>query len=232
MRVAIVGSGISGMVVASRLHREHEITVFEAAATYGGHTHTVDVDWQGKSYAVDTGFIVFNERNYPHFTALLQDLGVESQPTDMSFGVSDLESGVEYCGTNLNTLFAQRRTLPRPSYVRFLTEIARFNRAARQLVADEPGWTTDDRLPKPGSNEHEEESLADFVSRHGFSDELVQPDVMYWDNWPVRQPSLIFGALAAGREDWLATWQKLDADPQVEEIRRNYPIRQPVLWVR
>jgi hypothetical protein len=62
--------------------------------------------------------------------------------------------------------------------------------------------------------------------------DLVQPDVMYWADWPVRQPCLIFGALAAGREDWLATWKKLDADPQVEEIRRNFPIRQPVLWVR
>lgn len=88
-------------------------------------------------------------------------------------------------------------------------------------LADKNAWLKSVHKAKPGPN-----------GAAVISDELVKPDVMYWDNWPVRQPALIFGALAAGREDWLAIWQKLDPDPQVEEIRRNFPIRQPVLWVQ
>jgi predicted NAD/FAD-binding protein len=175
-RIAIVGTGVSGLVAAHELRRNHDVTVFEADARIGGHVNTLDVTVDGRDYAVDTGFIVYNERNYPHFSRLLGDLGVATQPTEMSFGVSDAETGLEYCGTNLNTLFAQRRNLLRPTYVRFLAEIARFNRAARRLVADEPGWTTDDRLPRPQSTSDTgtEESLGAFVARHGFSDDLVQ----------------------------------------------------------
>src|SRR5215470_11943252 len=98
MRIAIVGSGISGLVTAQLLARRHDITVFEAADWIGGHTHTVDVDWQGHRYAIDTGFIVFNDWTYPNFIRLLDELGVPSQPSDMSFSVRADAADLEYNG--------------------------------------------------------------------------------------------------------------------------------------
>ncbi len=136
MRVAIVGSGISGMVAARRLHADgHEITVFEAGSHVGGHTHTHDVSWQGREYAIDTGFIVFNDWTYPRFIALLNELGVGYQNSHMSFSLRDERTGLEYNGTNLNTLFAQRTNAVRPSFIRMLTDILRFNKEARALLA-------------------------------------------------------------------------------------------------
>jgi uncharacterized protein len=134
MRVAIIGSGISGMVVASRLHREHEITVFEASAHVGGHTHTHDIILGDRSYAIDTGFIVFNDWTYPRFMALLDDLDVPYQDSNMSFSLRDERSGLEYNGTSLNSLFAQRRNFFRPSFLRMITDILRFNRECRALL--------------------------------------------------------------------------------------------------
>src|SRR5690242_15392905 len=103
MKIAIVGSGVSGLVAAHLLHPDHDITVFEADARVGGHVNTIDVTVAGRSYAVDTGFIVYNERNYPGFTALLDELRVPTQPTEMSFGVSDARTGLEFGGSNLDT---------------------------------------------------------------------------------------------------------------------------------
>ena len=134
MKIAIIGSGIAGNVVAHRLQREHEITVFEAAAHIGGHTHTHEIDLHGERLAIDTGFIVFNDWTYPNFIALLSELGVESQPSAMSFSVRNEASGLEYNGTTLNTLFAQRRNLLRPSFHRMLRDIMRFNREAPALL--------------------------------------------------------------------------------------------------
>ena len=116
MRIAIVGTGISGLVCAHRLARHHDLTIFEAADRLGGHTNTVRVDLDDETHFVDTGFIVHNDRNYPEFVALMDELGVATQPSDMSFSVSDPRTGLEYRGTNLNTLFAQR-TQPRPARV-------------------------------------------------------------------------------------------------------------------
>ena len=140
MRVAIVGTGISGMVAAYLLSREHEVVVYEANDYIGGHTHTVEVESAGRRYAVDTGFIVYNERTYPGFCRLLDQLGVASQPTEMSFSVRCAATGLEYNGHNLNTLFAQRRNLLRPRFYRMLADILRFNReaAARLQRADLP----------------------------------------------------------------------------------------------
>jgi predicted NAD/FAD-binding protein len=140
MRIAIVGTGISGMVAAYLLHQDHEVTVFEAADYIGGHTNTIEVRMEGQTYAVDTGFIVFNEWTYPNFIALLQKLGVASQPSDMSFGVTCEQTGLEYNGTSLNTLFAQRRNLFRPSFYRMIRDILRFNRESLSLLNQpEPG---------------------------------------------------------------------------------------------
>lgn len=138
MKIAIVGSGIAGNVVAHRLQREHDITVYEAASHIGGHTHTHSVEQAGHRYEVDTGFIVFNDRTYPNFIALLQELGVTSQESSMSFSVRNEASGLEYNGTTINSLFAQRRNLLRPSFLGTVCDILRFNREAPALLA-EPG---------------------------------------------------------------------------------------------
>ena len=134
MRIAIIGSGISGLTAARRLCPDHDITVFEANDYIGGHTNTVDVDLDGRQWAVDTGFIVFNDRTYPNFISLMNEIGVESQPSDMGFSVRCDRSGLEYCGSSLNQLFAQRRNLVRPGFWRMLRDILRFNREARELL--------------------------------------------------------------------------------------------------
>lgn len=130
MNIAIIGSGIAGLTCAHLLHRQHDITVFEASASIGGHTHTVDVEVDGSTYAIDTGFIVFNDWTYPHFIDLMNELGVASQPTEMSFSVHDPRSATEYNGNNLNSLFAQRRNLLSPAFWGMLRDILRFNREA------------------------------------------------------------------------------------------------------
>ena len=128
MRIAIVGSGISGLTAGWLLSRRHEVVVFESEPRIGGHTATIDVRLDGRDYAIDTGFIVYNDRTYPNFIRLLSELGVATQPTEMSFSVSHDLADLEYAGSNLNTLFAQRRNLWRPAYWRMLADILRFNR--------------------------------------------------------------------------------------------------------
>lgn len=130
MKIAIVGTGIAGNVAAYHLSHEHEISVFEADSRIGGHTHTIDVNLAGRQYAVDTGFIVFNDRTYPNFIELLDDLGVASQASDMSFSMRNENNGLEYKGSTLNTLFAQRRNLLRPSFFRMIRDVLRFEREA------------------------------------------------------------------------------------------------------
>src|SRR3954468_21371705 len=172
MRIGIVGSGVSGLVAAHMLHPHHEVTVFESDTRIGGHANTVDVEIDGQTAAVDTGFIVYNDRNYPGFRALLDQLGVPTQPAEMSFSVSDPRTGLEFRGSNLNAMFAQRRNLAKPEFLRLLADITRFNRAARRLIAEETRWDGPNRLPvlgraggAGGVNEHAEETLADFVRR-------------------------------------------------------------------
>jgi predicted NAD/FAD-binding protein len=137
MRIAIIGTGISGLSAAWALHRDHALTLFEAGDYIGGHTHTVDVEVQGRPYAVDTGFIVFNDWTYPQFIELLDQLQVASRPTQMSFSVRCERSGLEYNGETLNTLFAQRRNLFRPAFYRMIRDILRFNREAPALLEQE-----------------------------------------------------------------------------------------------
>jgi predicted NAD/FAD-binding protein len=134
MKIAVIGTGIAGNVAAYKLARDHEITVYEAADYVGGHTNTIDVEYQGRDYAVDTGFIVFNDWTYPEFIRLMDELGVESQPSSMSFSVSCEKTGLEYNGTSRNALFAQRSNLLRPSFYRMIRDILRFNREAPELL--------------------------------------------------------------------------------------------------
>lgn len=130
MKVAIVGAGISGLTCAYYLAREHDVTVFESESEIGGHTATKMVEVNNTSHAVDTGFIVYNDWTYPNFIALLQELGVKGRHSEMSFSVSCEATGLEYAGSNLSTLFADRRNLLRPGYWKMLNDIVRFNKEA------------------------------------------------------------------------------------------------------
>ncbi len=142
MKVAVIGTGIAGNTAVWRLDREHDVTVFEANHYAGGHTHTHSVDTARGPMPVDSGFIVFNERTYPEFIAMLAELGVEKQPTEMSFSVHCERTGLEYAGTNLNALFAQRRNLLDRRFHRLLADILRFNREAADHLADDDGRLT------------------------------------------------------------------------------------------
>jgi uncharacterized protein len=136
MRIAIVGAGVSGLVCAHMLHCDHELVVFEASDKAGGHANTVRVETETGSYDLDTGFVVFNDRNYPKLERLLGELAVLTQTSQMSFGVSD---GVdfEYNGASLNGLFASRRQAIAPSFHRMIADLVRFNRDARRLLASD-----------------------------------------------------------------------------------------------
>lgn len=136
MKVAVVGSGIAGLVTAHLLHPHHEVTVFEAGDRPGGHTNTVEVTVDGRVLAVDTGFIVYNEHTYPAFVRLLAHFGVATKASEMSFSVADEATGLEWRGTSPNTLFAQRRNLANRAFHRLLLDVTRFNREARRLAAD------------------------------------------------------------------------------------------------
>jgi len=162
MKIAVIGGGISGLAAAHLLCEEHDITLFEANDYLGGHTHTVDVTLADGTWAVDTGFIVFNERTYPNFIRLLDRLGVPSQPSVMSFSVTDEKSGLQYCATNLDTLFAQRRNLLKPGFWRMLLEIFRFNRRSRELYAGEDLTLT----------------LGDYLKSHGYSRAFIEQFVV------------------------------------------------------
>ncbi|UCE89534.1 MAG: FAD-dependent oxidoreductase [Pseudomonadota bacterium] len=162
MKIAIIGTGISGNVVARRLHERHDITVFEANDYVGGHTHTHDIEHDDRHYALDTGFIVFNERTYPNFVQLLDEIGAESQPSEMSFSVKCERTGLEYNGQNLNTLFAQRRNLLNPGFFRMLRDILRFNREAPKLLA----------------RDHDHLTLGEFLARGRYCSQFIEQYVI------------------------------------------------------
>ncbi|MBD1557909.1 NAD(P)/FAD-dependent oxidoreductase [Vibrio sp. S9_S30] len=155
MKIAIIGSGISGLTCGYHLHQEHDITVFEANDYIGGHTATVDVRIENKSYSVDTGFIVYNDRTYPNFIEMMNEIGVTGTPTQMSFSVSNQSNGLEYNGHTLSTLFAQKRNLLNPKFYRFIYEILRFNKLAKKAATQ---------------SHREEQTLGDFLIQHQFSE--------------------------------------------------------------
>ncbi|MEY2855449.1 MAG: hypothetical protein RL030_2581 [Pseudomonadota bacterium] len=139
MRIAVIGTGIAGNVAAYRLCREHELTVYEAGGHVGGHAHTHTIEQAGRSLQVDTGFIVYNDWTYPRFVALLEELGIASRATAMSFSVRNDVTGLEYNGTTVNSLFAQRSNLLRPSFLAMVRDILRFNRHAPLLLRHKAG---------------------------------------------------------------------------------------------
>jgi len=156
VNIAVIGAGISGLGCAYQLaKRGHRVDIFEARDRIGGHTATFDVQIGTRRFAVDTGFIVFNDRNYPNLLDLFKELGVASKDTTMGFSVCDEASGLEYAGNNLNTLFAQRGNLLSPSFLAMIREILRFNKLA---IADlDAGRLAQDQ------------TLGDYLKRHGFS---------------------------------------------------------------
>ncbi|WP_018935607.1 NAD(P)/FAD-dependent oxidoreductase [Thioalkalivibrio sp. ALJ24] len=163
-RIAVVGGGIAGLASAWILQQRHDVRLFEQAPGLGGHAHTVTVaDSQGPT-PIDTGFVVYNERNYPLLTRLFGELGVRTRATDMSFAVSQQPAGLEYAGSDLNTLFAQRGNLLRPRFLRMVADILRFNRLGHELHAREA-------MP--------EGTLGEFLARHrlgqGFTEDYLLP---------------------------------------------------------
>jgi predicted NAD/FAD-binding protein len=151
MRIAVIGTGISGMVAAHLLAGSHDLVVYEANDYAGGHTHTVDVEAGGKRFAVDTGFIVFNEVTYPNFVRLLKKLGVRWKPSQMSFSVKCEESGLEYRPSSLGTLFAQKKNLVSPTFYRMIYDLFRFRRESEALLdQDDYGKTLDQYLQDKG----------------------------------------------------------------------------------
>ncbi|MGI9202211.1 MAG: NAD(P)/FAD-dependent oxidoreductase [Woeseiaceae bacterium] len=132
MKIAVIGTGIAGNVAAYKLRQDHEITVFESGTYIGGHTNTIDVYDGGKKYPIDTGFIVFNDRTYPNFIELLEEIGQESQASEMSFSVRS--DTLEYNGRSLDALFAQRSNLLRPGFYKMVRDILRFNEEAAAVA--------------------------------------------------------------------------------------------------
>jgi predicted NAD/FAD-binding protein len=157
VKIAVIGAGISGLGCARKLHSAgHDIDVFEAADRIGGHTATYDVKLGTRRYAIDTGFIVYNDNTYPNFIALMDELGVVRKPTSMGFSVSDDVTGLEYAGNNLNTLFAQRSNLVSPRFLGMVRDILRFNKCSVEDL--ESGDLSED------------ETLGDYLKRKGFSE--------------------------------------------------------------
>jgi predicted NAD/FAD-binding protein len=167
MKIAIIGSGISGLAVAHRLHTRADVTLFEAGDYFGGHTHTVDVTLPGPAgpvtHGVDTGFLVFNERTYPNLIALFAELGVETAKSDMSFSVkvpgAQGRRSLEWSGSTLSTVFAQRSNLVNPHFLRMLRDVLRFNK----LCTDIAQRNADAELMQP---------LQDFLVQHHLSAEF------------------------------------------------------------
>ncbi len=143
MKVAVVGSGISGLGAAWLLNRKHDVHVFEKRSRLGGHTHTVVHDLDGRDLPLDTGFIVFNEKTYPLLTRLFDELSVEAQTSEMSFSVSCLDPDIEYASHSLSGLFAKRSLLLSAAYLKMLVDVVRFGRRGRQILAatGDPGVT-------------------------------------------------------------------------------------------
>ena len=229
MKIAIIGSGIAGNTLAYHLHQQHDITVFEANDYVGGHTHTHDIALFGQHYEVDTGFIVFNDRTYPNFLQLLEMLNVEWQPSHMSFSVRDERNGLEYNGTTLNSLFAQRSNLFKPSFYRMIRDILRFNKTALELLEDGSEITLGEYLAK---GQYSEQFIHQYIVPMGSA--IWSTDAEQMMQFPARFFVRFFhhhGMLTVNnRPQWRvikggshAYVEKLTADFK-SKIKRNTPI--------
>ena len=161
MKIAIIGSGIAGNTLAHHLYQQHDIAVYEANHHIGGHTHTHDIEIDNKKYSVDTGFIVFNDRTYPEFIQLLDKHQVAWQNSNMSFSVRCEATGLEYNGTTLNSLFAQRRNLFKPSFYMMIRDILRFNKTSLEL------------LDLNNKNYGDEISMGDYLAKNSYGQRFI-----------------------------------------------------------
>ena len=224
MRVAVVGSGIAGLASAWLLSRRHDVTLFEANSYFGGHTHTHEVEQAGKSYRVDSGFIVHNPAHYPLLTRMFAQLGVASQPTTMSFSVHSEASGLEYNATTLDTLFCQRRNLLSPRFLGMVRDLTRFYREAPALLLTREDTT----------------SLGDYLLQHGygaaFRDEhLIPMASALWSSPPTQILQFPARYLVqfmanhqmlqlAGRPQWRVV--KGGSSTYVAALRAQWPVRE------
>lgn len=158
MKIAIIGAGVAGNTIAWHLHKKHDITIFEAEAHIGGHTHTHQIKAFGREYNIDTGFIVYNDWTYPNFIQMLETLGVETQSSHMSFSVRDEASGLEYNGTSLNSLFAQRSNFLRPKFLWMIKDILRFNKQAPLFLDDA----------------NQDMSFGEYLQKHRYSQSFIR----------------------------------------------------------
>lgn len=158
-KIAVIGSGISGLVSAYLLSKDHEVSLFEANDYLGGHTHTVDVNIDDISYAIDTGFIVFNKKTYPNFCKLINSHHIPIQASEMSFSYRSNSHSFEYNGHNLNTLFSDRRNIFNPRFYKFIKEILKFNKQAKIFLLNP---------------ENHQLSIADFIKINAYSDFFVE----------------------------------------------------------
>lgn len=226
MRIAVIGSGIAGMASAWLLSRQHEVTLYEANAYIGGHTHTHEVKVASGSYAIDTGFIVFNPQHYPLLCRLFDELGVASQPTTMSFAVRDEANGLEYGATSMRSLFCQRRNLLSPRFYGMVRDIARFYREAPAL------------LQQAG----EGPTLGDYLAMHGYGamfrdDHLVPMASALWSS-PATQilafPAKYLVAFLAnhhmlqleGRPEWRVV--QGGSQRYVDALRKRWCVRERI----
>lgn len=234
MRIAVIGTGIAGMLAAHRLYPHNDLTVFEADERVGGHTNTVDVVEGDRKLAIDTGFIVFNQKTYPNYCALLRELGVEWQPSEMSFSVRCQRTGLEYNGTSIDGLLAQRSNALRPSFWRMVRDILRFYREAPRILADGDDRTT----------------LGEFLVRGRYSREFVEQHMLpmgsaIWSakladmrTFPMRFLVQFFsnhGFLQVeGRPEWLTIrgGSREYARRLVAPFERSIRLRTPVVSVR
>ena len=231
MKIAIVGGGVAGLTAAHLLHEQHDVTVFEAGVYAGGHTNTVRVDTAYETHQVDTGFIVFNDRNYPNFTRLLANLGVESQPSSMAFAVADERGDFEYSSGSVGGLYAKPSHVVSLEFQRMVLDYARFNRRGRELLA------SDDDPP-----------LGEWLDRCGFTGAFVErlivpqasavwsadPDQLW--SFPARFLLEFFanhGMLElTGRPRWMtvkggsARYVEKLVQPFEERIRLSCPVRE------
>ena len=230
MRIAVIGTGISGMTSAYLLSEDHEVVVYEANNYVGGHTNTVDVSLNGDQFAVDTGFIVFNEKTYPNFVKLMRRLGVEWQDSLMSFSVQCEQTGMEFSPSTLNSLFIQRRNLIRPSFYRMLWDVMRFKRDSEALLESDDYQLT----------------LAAFLEGRGYSQAFVQHFIIpmgeaIWSADPVKFnefPALYFAQFfknhgflnVKDQPQWLTIkgrsrqYIKPITQPYADQIRVNCPV--------
>jgi predicted NAD/FAD-binding protein len=230
MRIAIIGTGISGMTSAHLLSEDHEVVVYEANDYVGGHTNTVDVSLNGQQYAVDTGFIVFNEKTYPNFVKLMKRLGVSWQNSVMSFSVQCEKTGLEFSPSTLNSLFIQRRNLLRPSFYRMLWDIMHFKRDSEALLESDDYKMT----------------LTEFLTGKGYSQAFVQhfiipmgeavwsADPVKFNEFPARYFAQFFknhGFLnVKDQPQWLTVkgrsrqYIKPITQPYTDQIRLNCPV--------